>query len=91
MHQSRSRSESGEADKGKKNNDYGTVLGRMVGGLGGEGEGDLEEGGEGGGWCPAPSWEKLPTASQPPNALPVRLSQPQARPATSVISPNQQL
>ena len=33
------------------------------------------------------SWEKLPTASQPPNALPVRLShQPQARPAaTSVI------
>ena len=65
----------------------------MVGGMGGEGEGDLEGGGEGegGGWCPAPSWEKLPTASQPPNALPVRLSQPQARPATSVISPNQQL
>ena len=63
----------------------------MVGGMGGEGEGDLEEGGEGGGWWPAPSWEKLPTASQPPNALPVRLSQPQARPATSVISPNQQL
>ena len=93
VHQSRSRGESGEEDKGKKNNDYGTVLGWMVGRMGGEGEGDLEEGGEGegGGWCPAPSWEKLPTASQPPNALPVRLSQPQARPATSVISPNQQL
>ena len=53
LHQSRSRCESGEEDKGKKNNDYGTVLGWMVGGMGGEGEGDLEEGGEGegGGWC----------------------------------------